>query len=196
MAAQTLQSPSKPRWNYDVFLSFRGEDTRKTFTDHLYTALVHAGIHTFRDDDELLRGNYISTELLKAIQGSRISIVVLSQGYASSRWCLDELVEILHCKNSIGHTLLPIFYDVNPSDVRKQTGAFAEAFSRHEKRFQAEIERVHKWRAALTEAADYSGWDLQNIANGYYMLRSLVLFDALLIFIYLFIFVFCLLFFY
>jgi len=110
MAAQTLQSPSKPRWNYDVFLSFRGEDTRKTFTDHLYTALVHAGIHTFRDDDELLRGNYISTELLKAIQGSRISIVVFSQGYASSRWCLDELVEILHCKNSIGHTLLPIYF--------------------------------------------------------------------------------------
>jgi hypothetical protein len=188
MAAQTLPSPSKPRWNYDVFLSFRGENTRKTFTDHLYTALVQAGIRTFRDDDELPRGNHISTDLLKAIQGSRISIVVLSQGYASSRWCLDELVEILNCKNSIGQTLLPIFYDVNPSDMRKQAGTFAEAFSRHEKQFWAEMERVQKWRAALTEAADYSGWDLQNVANGYYMLRSLMLFDALLIFI-----LFCLL---
>jgi hypothetical protein len=47
MAAQTLSSPSKPRWNHNVFLSFRGEDTRKNFIDHLYTALVHAGIHTF-----------------------------------------------------------------------------------------------------------------------------------------------------
>jgi hypothetical protein len=117
MAAQTqLLSPSEPRWNHDVFLSFRGKDTRKTFTDHLYTALVHAGIHTFRDDDELPRGNHISNELLKAIQGSRVSIVVFSKGYASSSWCLDELVEILHCKNTIGQTFLPIFYDVNPSD--------------------------------------------------------------------------------
>jgi hypothetical protein len=175
MAAATLPSPSKPRWNYDVFLSFRGEDTRKTFTDHLYTALVHAGIHTFRDDDELPRGNHISTELLKAIQESRVSIVVFSQGYASSSWCLDELVEILHCKNTIGQILLPIFYDVNPSDVRKQTGTFAEAFARHEDRFQSEMERVHKWRAALTEAANYSGWDLQNIANGYYVMLSSLL---------------------
>jgi hypothetical protein len=41
-----------------VFLSFRGEDTRKNFTDHLYTALVQAGIHTFRDDDEIGRRKY------------------------------------------------------------------------------------------------------------------------------------------
>ncbi|KAI9215660.1 hypothetical protein POPTR_T002968v4 [Populus trichocarpa] len=40
-------SRSRPEGAYDVFLSFRGEDTRKTFTDHLYTALVQAGIHTF-----------------------------------------------------------------------------------------------------------------------------------------------------
>ncbi|XP_059434489.1 disease resistance protein RUN1-like isoform X2 [Corylus avellana] len=153
------------RWNYDVFLSFRGEDTRKTFTDHLYTALVNSGIHTFRDDDELPRGERISTELLKAIQESKVSIVVFSKGYASSSWCLDELVEIVRCKNSMGQTLLPIFYDVNPSDVRKQTGTFAEAFAWHADRFQAE--RVHKWRTALTEAANYSGWDLQNVANGY-----------------------------
>jgi hypothetical protein len=156
-------------WNHDVFLSFRGEDTRKTFTDHLYTALVRVGIHTFRDDDELPRGEHISTELLKAIQGSKVSIVVFSKGYASSSWCLDELVEIIRCKNSIGQTLLPIFYDVNPSDVRKQTGTFAKAFAMHEYRFQVEMERVHKWRAALAEAANYSGWDLQNVANGYYI---------------------------
>ena len=106
-------------WNYDVFLSFRGEDTCKNFTDHLYKALDQARIYTFRDDDELARGKEISTELLNAIQESRISIVVFSKGYASSCWCLDELVQIMHCKKTIGHTVYPIFYHVDPSDVRK-----------------------------------------------------------------------------
>ncbi|XP_059429961.1 disease resistance protein RPV1-like isoform X2 [Corylus avellana] len=163
----TSTSFSRPHWNYDVFLSFRGEDTRKNFTDHLYSALDGVGIRTFRDDEELGRGKTISTELLNAIRESKISIVVFSKGYASSRWCLDELVEIVHCKNIIGHTLLPIFYHVDPSDVRKQTGTFAEAFSRHEKRYQSDMERIQRWRKALNEAANCSGWDLESIANGY-----------------------------
>ncbi|XP_028081528.1 TMV resistance protein N-like [Camellia sinensis] len=160
-------SATQPRWSYDVFLSFRGEDTRKNFTDHLYEALVQAGIHTLRDDDELPRGREISSELLKSIEGSRISIVVFSRNYASSRWCLDELVKIIECKKTIGQLVLPIFYDVDPSHVRHQTGYFGEAFGRHEKRFADEMEKVEVRRAALSEAANLSGWDLQNVDNGH-----------------------------
>ncbi|KAL7177151.1 hypothetical protein ACSBR2_030482 [Camellia fascicularis] len=160
-------SSTQSRWSYDVFLSFRGEDTRKNFTDHLYEALVQAGIRTFRDDDELRRGREISSELLKSIEESRISIVVFSRNYASSRWCLDELVKIIECKKTLGQLVLPIFYDVCPSDVRKQKGYFGEAFGRHEKRFVDEMEKVEVRRAALTEAANLSGWDLQNVANGH-----------------------------
>jgi hypothetical protein len=163
---------SKPHWNYDVFLSFRGEDTRKTITDHLYSALEGVGIRTFLDDEGLRRGKTISIELLNAIRGSRISIVVFSKGYASSRWCLDELVEIVHRRNTTSHTILPIFYHVDPSDVRNQTGTFAEAFVRHEKRFPIDMERIGKWRKALTEAANCSGWDLKIVANGYYVMNS------------------------
>ncbi|XP_042956563.1 disease resistance protein RUN1-like [Carya illinoinensis] len=167
VAQSTLPSASKTHWDHDVFLSFRGEETRKNFTDHLYSALVQAGIHTFRDDDGLRRGENISSGLLNAIRGSKISIVVFSKDYASSRWCLDELVEIVKCQNTTGHTLVPIFYNVDPSDVRKQTGTFAEAFIRHEERFRMDMERVKRWRAALTEAANCSGWDLLSVANGY-----------------------------
>jgi hypothetical protein len=173
----TSASFSRPYWNYDVFLSFRGEDTRKNFTDHLYSALVRVGIRTFRDDEELRRGKTISTELLNAIRGSRISIVVFSKGYASSRWCLDELVEIVHCRNTTGHTLLPLFYHVNPSDVRRQAGTFAEAFAKHEERFQTDMERVQRWRVALTEAANCSGWNLESLKMGI-MLLFLLLFHA------------------
>jgi hypothetical protein len=160
-------SSSGHRWNYDVFLSFRGEDTRKNFTDHLYTALIQAGIHTFRDDNELPRGEEISPQLLKAIEGSRISIVVFSKHYASSRWCLDELVKILECRQNIDQVVLPIFYDTEPSDVRKQTGSYAKAFDEHEERFKEEMEKVNKWRGALAEAGNLSGWGLHNEANGY-----------------------------
>jgi hypothetical protein len=185
-----ITSFSRPHWNYEVFLSFRGEDTRKNFTDHLYYALVRVGIRTFRDDEELQRGMTISTELLNVIRGSRISIVIFSKGYASSRWCLDELVQIVVCKNTIGHTLLPIFYHVDPSDVRNQTGTFAEAFARHEKRFQSDMERVQRWRVALTDAANCSGWDLESVSNGY-CARSLVLFHAYIyIYIYIYIYMF------
>lgn len=153
-------SPTPPRCHYDVFLSFRGEDTRKTFTDLLYKALIEAGIHTFRDDDELPRGNDISSELIKAIQESRASIVVFSKDYASSRWCLAELVKILECKRTVNQSVFPVFYDVDRDVVRRQTGSFRSAFARHEERFDRD--KVEEWRGALTEAASLEGWELSH----------------------------------
>ncbi|XVF77497.1 hypothetical protein PTKIN_Ptkin14bG0049200 [Pterospermum kingtungense] len=102
---------------YDVFLSFRGEDTRKKFTDHLYAALKRKGIVTFRDDPDLKRGEEIAPELLKAIRESWCSVIVLSETYAFSGWCLEELAEIVKQKNERGHKVYPIFYDVDPSDL-------------------------------------------------------------------------------
>ena len=133
---------------------------------------MRLGIRTFRDDEELPRGKTISTELLSAIHGSKISIVIFSEGYASSRWCLNELVEIVHCKNTKGHTLFPIFYHVDPSNVRNKNGTFAKAFARHEERFQTNMERVQRWKEALIDAVNCSGWDLKCIANGYYAMNS------------------------
>ncbi|CAN6582545.1 unnamed protein product [Malus baccata var. baccata] len=153
-------------YRYDVFLSFRGEDTRKTFTDHLYTALNNAGFLTFRDDDELERGEDIKPGLQKAIQQSRTSVVVFSKDYASSRWCLDELVLILERKRTTSdHVVLPVFYDVDPSHVRKQTGSVGKAFARSQKNQSSE--KVEGWRKALAEIADLAGMVLQNQADGY-----------------------------
>ena len=129
----TSSSSSSRRWIYDVFLSFRGMDTRNNFTDHLYAALQRSGIFTFRDNERLERGKSISPELLKSIEESRISIVILSKNYASSTWCLDKIAKIIQCMKVIGMTVLPIFYDVDPSDVRKKKkGTFAQAFAEHE----------------------------------------------------------------
>ena len=155
-------SSSTCQWKYDVFLSFRGEDTRNTFTDHLYDALQRKGIITFRDEEGLERGESIATELFKAIEESQFAIIILSKNYASSKWCLDELAKIIKCREEAGLKVFPIFYDVDPSEVRKQTGAFEKAFVDHQKCFEDNIERVETWRAMLREVADISGWHLQN----------------------------------
>ncbi|CAL2235579.1 unnamed protein product [Prunus armeniaca] len=149
---------STPKWKYDVFLSFKGEDTWKSFTDHLYTALEHHGILTFKDDPELQKGKAISPEIFTAIQDSRFALIVLSKHYAASTWCLDELLKILECMEA-RETVLPIFYEVNPSDVRKQTGNFTEAFTKHEENFRNDLQKVQRWREALTKVANLSGWD-------------------------------------
>ncbi|KAL7177157.1 hypothetical protein ACSBR2_030487 [Camellia fascicularis] len=109
------------------------------------------------DDDELPEGHDLSSALLKSIEESWISIVVFSTNYVSSRWCLDELVMIIECKKTLGQLVLPIFYDVDPSDVWHQTGCFGEAFGRHEKRYVDEMEKVEVRKAALSEAANLSG---------------------------------------
>jgi hypothetical protein len=155
-------SSSSHQWKYHVFLSFRGEDTRKSFTDHLYAALKQKGIFTFRDDEELERGRPISLELLKAIEESLFAIIIFSKNYVSSTWCLDELVKIMECKKEMGLIVLPIFYDVDPSKVRKQMETYAQAFVEHEKQLKENIEKVHTWRVALREVTNLSGWSLQD----------------------------------
>ncbi|XP_076952397.1 disease resistance protein Roq1-like [Bidens hawaiensis] len=151
-------------WNHDVFISFRGEDTRKCFVDHLYEALVQQGVNTFKDDETLARGESIGPALRKAIQESRIVVIVFSKNYADSSWCLDELAYIIECMEKRGQIVMPVFYDVDPSDVRKQKGKYEEAFSKHEGENR---HKVKSWRKALVTASNLSGWVLKDFANGH-----------------------------
>ncbi|XP_049413450.1 TMV resistance protein N-like [Solanum stenotomum] len=154
-----------PRWKYDVFLSFRGEDTRKTFTSHLYEGLRNRGIFTFQDDKRLEHGDSIPQELLKAIIESQVALVVFSKNYATSRWCLNELEKIMECKSENGQMVIPVFYDVDPSHVRNQTESFAEAFAKHEMRYKDDVEGMQKvqgWRTVLTAAVNLKGYDIRD----------------------------------
>ena len=145
---------------YDVFLSFRGEDTRNNFMDHLFNALKDKGIHTFRDDEELKKGKAIGPELLEAINESKFAVIILSKDYASSTWCLDELAHIIFCKEKKGMTVLPVFHYVDPSDVRKQRKTFEQAFVEYEEKENKE--RVEKWRVALRQVGNLAGWHLKD----------------------------------
>ncbi|KAL3740367.1 hypothetical protein ACJRO7_021618 [Eucalyptus globulus] len=151
---------------YEVFLSFRGPDTRKGFTDHLYNGLLGAGIDVFRDNEELPQGENIKPELLAAITKSKILIPILSENYGTSSWCLDELVQIMECKNNNGQIVLPIFYKVKPADVRLQTGSFKDAFRHRERRLRErgfDPTILEKWEKALLEVGTLEGSE----ADGY-----------------------------
>ncbi|KAG7942553.1 hypothetical protein I3843_16G109300 [Carya illinoinensis] len=164
--------PSTPKWSYDVFLSFRGIDTRNSFVAHLYPALKHKGIHTYMDGKNLERGKTISPTLLKAIEESMISIIVLSPNYASSSWCLEELTKILDCKETKQQIVLPVFYHVDPSKVRKLEGSFEEALAKHQERFK-EDPKVQRWKEALQEVAGLAGEHLED-GNEYEFMHKII----------------------
>ncbi|KAK9070333.1 hypothetical protein SSX86_010734 [Deinandra increscens subsp. villosa] len=167
MAASSSSSQlasSSRSCKYDVFLSFRGEDTRKTFVDHIYRALMDRKICTYKDDETLQQGESIGVSLFKAIEESKIAIIIFSKNYVNSSWCLDELAYIMKCKVGRGLIVMPIFYDVEPSEVRKQNGDFGKGFAKQE------VENINKaelWRKALFDASNIAGWEIKNITNGH-----------------------------
>ncbi|XP_039164241.1 disease resistance protein RPV1-like isoform X3 [Eucalyptus grandis] len=150
--------------SYDVFLSFRGPDTRYQFTDCLYNNLEEAGIIIYRDTESLPVGKKIR-ELLPAIEDSKIYIPIFSKTYASSPWCLRELAHMVECtsKSNENKEILPIFLDVEPDVVKLRTNElepnlYRQALSEHQKEFSAEVK---SWEKALIEVGKIRGWNWQ-----------------------------------
>ncbi|KAH9726272.1 ADP-ribosyl cyclase/cyclic ADP-ribose hydrolase [Citrus sinensis] len=112
--------------------------------------------------------------LVNAIEASDISVIVFSEGYASSRWCLDELVKILECKKEYAQIVIPVFYRVDPSDARNQIGHFGISFSKLEERFKENTEKLRTWRKALKEAVSLSGFHSLNIRRESELINEVV----------------------
>ncbi|XP_042499827.1 disease resistance protein L6-like [Macadamia integrifolia] len=163
MAAYDGASSSSGLFAYDVFLNFRGEETRNNFTGFLHKALKREGINVFMDNEELGGGEEIRSALLEAIQGSKISITIFSKGYADSKWCLLELVEIVRCHKFDGQIILPIFLDVEPTDVRHQTESFEGPFQKHNEKHDAQT--IEGWKKSLTVVGQLKGYELKQV-NG------------------------------
>ncbi|XP_031267537.1 TMV resistance protein N-like isoform X2 [Pistacia vera] len=173
-SSSSSSSSTTPKLKYEVFLSFRDEETQKNFRSHLYDAFSRENINTFIDD-KLNRGEEISLALLTAIEQSKISVIILSKGYGSSSWCLKELEKIVECKKKYSQILIPIFYHVDPSDVRKQTGDFGKAFSQLEERFKVDDpEMLQRWKTALTDIGNLSGFISDNTGDESVLVQDIV----------------------
>ncbi|CAN1250857.1 Disease resistance protein L6 [Linum perenne] len=151
-----------PTGEYEVFLNFRGPDVRKSFADHLYNCLVRYKIRTFRDEEELQKGETIGPYLNQAIAESKIYIPIFTEGYASSKWCLQELAKMVNCWKTGGggkgqHIILPVFYFIDPRDVRHpDSGSYKEAFEQYQLKHDSET--ILEWKEALQEVGKMKGW--------------------------------------
>ena len=66
-----------------------------------------------------------------------------------------------HGNMTLSSVLEAIFYKVDPSDIQIQRNT-ARAFVKHEIHFKKNLKKVQKWKDALKEVANISGWHLQN----------------------------------
>ncbi|KAK4791972.1 hypothetical protein SAY86_022407 [Trapa natans] len=157
-----------PGHEFHVFLSFRGPDIRKTFADVLYHKLIDVGVHTFLDSEKLHVGKQIGPELMRAIKQSKICIPIFTKYYASSKWCLREVTEMMKLKENPEREIIPIFIDVTPDEVQRQSGSYKEAFTQHEKNLELDPATVREWRDALKKVLSLKGLELKIEADGKY----------------------------
>ncbi|CAI8586851.1 unnamed protein product [Vicia faba] len=149
---------------YDVFLSYKEEDTRYSFCGYLYNALNQEGFKIFMNDNGCKEKGAQSSHSLvtTTLEKSRLSIIILSKNFAYSSSCLDELVTILEfVKNNNQLLVWPIFYKVEPTDIRHQKNSYEKAMNEHEDKYGKDSEKVKIWRSALFEVANLKGWHLK-----------------------------------
>ncbi|GLJ34147.1 hypothetical protein SUGI_0686490 [Cryptomeria japonica] len=130
---------------YDVFINHCGMDVKKTLADSLYNTLVGLGFRVFLDSKEFELGEFFPTALEAAMSSAKLHIVIFSANYGQSPCCLEELSFMLTTATQI----VPVFYHVQPEDIRYAKGAFADAFSKHEKEGRYTREKLEEWKNAL-----------------------------------------------
>lgn len=150
---------------FDVFINHRGPDVKKDLASHLYHRLRSHGLSVFLDIEELRGGDSLTPQIEGAIKTASVHIAIFSPGYADSSWCLNELVLMLESEK----TILPVFHNVHPSELRwaRGEGTYARALSilENKRTFDSQPRydspTLAKWRKALSVVADISGFELK-----------------------------------
>ncbi|KAL3728151.1 hypothetical protein ACJRO7_032842 [Eucalyptus globulus] len=154
------------RMKYEVFLSFRGPDTRDSFVSCLFCDMEDMGIRVFKDNEKLRVGEKIEGGLLQALDDSQIYIPIFSKRFAESSWCLREVAHMRDCtsKSDGKKEILPVFFNVTPDDVKCETELYGAALPKHEEKYGS-LE-VNRWRDALVEIPTTVSWKLEGQGHG------------------------------
>ncbi|WVZ16875.1 hypothetical protein V8G54_009857 [Vigna mungo] len=149
-------------WKYDVLINFTGEDIHRKFVSHLNSAFSTVGLTTFLHHPNAVKSTHIQQPILSHCH---VVIVVFTQTYSKSAWCLDQLQQIIKWHETYCRHVLPVYYEIQPSDVRLQKGDFGKALKATAQQTFSGEELEHgmsRWNHALTKAANFFGWDESN----------------------------------
>ncbi|XP_059064138.1 probable 2' cyclic ADP-D-ribose synthase BdTIR [Cryptomeria japonica] len=144
--SRRVESSTSPRL-FDVFINHHGPDVKATLALHLYNSLQSEGFRAFLDCKEIELGELFPSTIESAISSSLVHIAIFSKGYVQSDWCLDELTLVSKSNAEI----IPVFYDVIPSDLRcigKTKGVYADVFAEYEHSGK-HIRTLEKWKESL-----------------------------------------------
>eukprot|EP01018_Ginkgo_biloba_P020676 Gb_11224 [translate_table: standard] len=161
---EALTTPRRIQ-KYDVFINHRGVDVKDTLASHIYDLLDLHRVPAFLDREELETGDPFPNAITEAIASSTVHIAIFSSPYAESSWCLRELVLMVEMVKTAGATIIPVFFDVTPEEIRwAKEGNFAKAFRKHYKRNPPHI--VDEWKDSLIKVSDISGLSFSEFKGG------------------------------
>ncbi|KAJ0256387.1 Toll/interleukin-1 receptor homology (TIR) domain-containing protein [Hirschfeldia incana] len=118
-----------------VFLSFRGEQTRKTFLSHLLSSLKKKDITTTTSSEPC-------PVSVQALQASLVAIPIISNDHASLDTWVDDLAAIIDCEKKGTLTAVPVFFQVDPNDFLKMLRTAGKDAQEPQRR---SLEIVKKW---------------------------------------------------
>ncbi|KAI4340172.1 hypothetical protein MLD38_025035 [Melastoma candidum] len=139
-----IKCPRKP---FNIFLVHRGPDTKEKEAALIYDYLRGSGYFPFLDVESLMPGKKIPDGIDEALRESKLGVIIFSPRFGESRHCLDELVRLME----MGKPLLPIFCDIEPSELRVAEYCMGRDTA----------EKVKEYRDALDEAKQVQGLRFQ-----------------------------------
>ncbi|CAI0375373.1 unnamed protein product [Linum tenue] len=148
------------KWEYDVFLCFRG-DTRHSFTSHLSAAFRDRQVNFFIDN--MLNKTESIDELTSVLKRCALSVVIFSEKFPDSSWCLDEVATISQSMTKFRHRVLPVFYRVDSSDVSGDSGSYAKTIERKYGARASKFWDRKRWMDALKVVANIAGYTSEAI---------------------------------
>ncbi|ESW06208.1 hypothetical protein PHAVU_010G028900 [Phaseolus vulgaris] len=169
-------SKSGPQFIYDVFINSWGEEICRKLVSHLHSLLLQAQVKTLIKEENLQEGIDLE-EHMRAIAASKIAIIVFSKSYTESTCCLLQLENIIECHETFGQIILPIFYEIDPLDVRDQKDDLGKALEEaaHKSYSGEQLEHaLSRWSRALTTAAGISGWDVRDFRHDAELVEKVV----------------------